>query len=155
MHKEEPDQQITVEFDRQFKKIDISLPELTGLVENICRKFRVHRADINILIGDDEKITELNKRFLKRKRTTDCISFDLSDTEKARAFDLVVNGEKAVREAGKRNITEQAELALYITHGLLHNLGFDDHNENSAEKMHRAEDEILKEHGFGTVYNIK
>jgi len=153
MDKEEPDRQITVEFNKRFKAIDVSLPKLTDLVENICRRFRVYRADVNILIVDDEEIIQVNKKFLNRKRATDCISFDLSDSENVRSFDLVVNGEKAVREAGTRGITAGAELALYITHGLLHNLGFDDDSEGSAKKMHRTEDEILQEQGFGPVYN--
>ena len=47
----------------------------------------------------------------------------------------------------------EAELALYITHGLLHNLGFDDSTEMQAKKMHDTEDEILRQSGFGLVYN--
>jgi len=49
-------------------------------------------------------------------------------------FELVVNGEMAVRQALLRKHSSQAELALYITHGLLHNLGFDDAAEDQAKK---------------------
>jgi probable rRNA maturation factor len=59
----------------------------------------------------------------------------------------------AVRQANLRGHTSEAELALYITHGLLHNLGFDDSAENQARKMHETEDEILQEFGYGMVYN--
>jgi len=152
MDKEKPEQQITVEFDKRSKAINVSLPKLTSLVENVCNRFEVHRAEINILIVDDQEITDINKRFLNRKHSTDCISFDLSDTQDIRSFDIVVNAERAVRETGDRGIRAQAELALYITHGLLHNLGFDDNDEASATRMHRVEDEILQEQGFGPVY---
>ncbi len=44
-------------------------------------------------------------------------------------------------------------MALYITHGLLHNLGFDDADPEQARRMHAAEDEILQDFGYGLVYN--
>ena len=68
-------------------------------------------------------------------------------------FELVVNGEMAVRQAKQRGHSGEAELALYVTHGLLHNLGFDDSTKKKAQKMHRAEDEILQQFGYGLVYN--
>jgi rRNA maturation RNase YbeY len=66
---------------------------------------------------------------------------------------LFVNAERAVKEARVRRHSAQAELALYITHALLHNLGFDDSDPKLAKKMHDTEDEILRQFGFGTVYN--
>jgi rRNA maturation RNase YbeY len=68
-------------------------------------------------------------------------------------FDLIVNGEMARRQAAERGHSSGAELALYITHALLHQLGFDDGDEKSAGRMHREEDEILQYFGYGTVYN--
>jgi probable rRNA maturation factor len=111
---------------------------------------------VSIGIVDDAEITEFNWKFLNHEGTTDCLSFDLSDEtdpEESRVFDLIVNGELAVREAARRGHTAEAELALYITHGLLHNLGFDDANAAGARKMHRTEDEILQDLGYGSVYN--
>jgi len=66
---------------------------------------------------------------------------------------LAVNGERAVSEAAKRGHSPQAEMALYVTHGLLHNLGLDDRLPKEAQKMHRLEDEILRQQGFGPVYD--
>jgi probable rRNA maturation factor len=57
----------------------------------------------------------------------------------------------AAREANVRGHSGEAELALYITHGLLHNLGFDDSTKRQAAKMHRTEDEILQQFGYGHI----
>jgi probable rRNA maturation factor len=59
----------------------------------------------------------------------------------------------AVRQANLRGHSSEAELALYITHGLLHNLGFDDSTQGQAEKMHNIENEILQQLGYGPIYN--
>jgi probable rRNA maturation factor len=85
--------------------------------------------------------------------TTDVLSFDLSDEfEPKPSFALIVNAAMAARQATERGHSAQAELALYITHGLLHNLGYDDLDDEQALQMHRMEDHILERHGFGRVF---
>jgi len=161
-------QDIVVQITKDFKSIDVNLPKLKKLVKAVCNRFKLSKATISIAIVGDGEIRKLNKQFLNRNRTTDCLSFNLSDdAEKVTVFDfrtpigsrkffeLVVNGEMALREANRRGHSGEAELALYVTHGLLHNLGFDDSQDTKTEKMHRTEDEILQELGFGSVYNRK
>ena len=65
----------------------------------------------------------------------------------------MVNAELAARQADKRGHSTEEELALYITHGLLHQLGFDDLCPEDAEKMHDTEDAILQKLGFGIIYS--
>jgi len=156
MDSDEPNKSINVKITRKFKDIDVTLPALKQLIQSVCKRYNVNRADVGVAIVDDEQIRKLNKEFLKRDCSTDCLSFDLSEPKGAsKSFEIVVNGQRAIEEAKLRGHLPQAELALYLTHGLLHNLGFDDADDDQAEKMHRTEDEILNEHGFGFVYNRK
>ena len=153
------DRDIIIVITKKFKDIDISPLKIKKLAKAVCNRFARYetqdtRYEISIAIVDDNEIRELNRQFLNSKSATDCLSFDLSDDEKrSKIFDLVVNGEMAVRQANLRGHSCEAELALYITHGLLHNLGFDDSAQNQARKMHETEDEILQEFGYGLVYN--
>jgi probable rRNA maturation factor len=151
----EQDRDIDIQITVNFQAIDVSLSSLTELATTVCDRFGADTAfQISVAIVDDAEIKELNTRFLDHGITTDCLSFDLSDGgEKSRVFELVVNGEMAVRQADSRGHSSEAELALYITHGLLHNLGFDDSTPILARKMHETEDEILQEFGYGFVYN--
>ena len=147
---------VTVQITRHFEKIPADPGRLKKLVRTVCRRFGVAHAVVSIGIVDDAEITTLNRKFLHHRGTTDCLSFDLSDEadpERARVFDLIVNGELAMREAARRGHEAEAELALYITHGLLHDLGFDDAAPGPAQEMHRTEDEILQHLGYGLVYN--
>ena len=124
------------------------------LVKSICKRFRVNSAVINIVITDNRQIRSFNKKFHRRDAVTDCLSFDLSlPAEKHKLFDIIVNAQKAKSEAKKRGHSSQAELALYITHALLHNLGFNDNTAKKAKLMHQIEDEILQQQSFGKVYN--
>jgi len=135
-----------------FKDINASLPRLKKLVKAVCNRFNLSKATISIAIVGNSQIRKLNKQFLNKDRLTDCLSFNLSDND-TNSFELIVNGEMAVKKAKQQGHSAEAELALYITHGLLHNLGFDDSTKKQAEKMHNTEDEILQRLGYGRVYN--
>ena len=147
------EQDIVVQIAKNFKDIDVNLPRLKKLVKAVCTRFKLSKATVSIAIVDDTEIRNVSKQFLNRSSTTDCLSFNLSDNDAKKSFELVVNAEKAVKEANLRGHSSEAELALYVTHGLLHNLGFDDSTQGQAKKMHDTEDEILQQLGYGLVYN--
>lgn len=162
--KQDPDIRILI--TQEFEGIQVRLPKLKKLIRAVCKDsgdFQNRKTDyeISIAIVDDKRMRELNRRFLNRKSNTDCLSFDLSDEQaedstpksRLRTLELIVNGQKALKQADLRGHSAEAELALYITHGLLHQFGYDDTTETQAVKMHRKEDEILQQFGYGSVYN--
>jgi len=148
----------TIQITRQSQDAPADDSRLEALIRTICERFGLCGATIGVGIVDDTQITELNHQFLNHEGTTDCLSFDLSDADVpggARVFEVIVNAQMAAREAARRGHSAQAELALYVTHGLLHQLGFDDATAEQARAMHLAEDEILQHVGFGVVYNSR
>jgi len=147
------DHDIVVKITKDYKDLDVSLPKLKKLVAHICKGFDLNSAVVGIAIVDDAESRRLNKQFLNRNRPTDCLSFDLSEDDRSKSFELAVNGQRAREQARLRGHDPEAELALYVTHALLHNLGFDDSTPEKAKKMHETEDEILQNLGFGFVYN--
>lgn len=149
-----PSADIEVNFDIEVEDIDADLLRLEMLVRTICTEFETPSAQISVCIIDDAGIIKTHRKFLNQDHTTDVISFDLSDEfESHKTFQLVVNAQMAQRQAKERGHSTEAELALYITHGMLHNLGFDDLNEEDAQKMHKTEDTILQANGFGIIYD--
>lgn len=147
---------IAVNIDIHCDIIKFDRNRIIDMVRQVAERFDIDKAKINFVVADDEEITGLNGQFLNKNKITDVISFDLSDKDKGeRFFDIVVNAQMAQRQAEARDHSGQAELALYFLHGLLHNLGFDDILAKDAAKMHKTEDEILEEFGFGAVYNNK
>ena len=156
------DKDIKIQITRHFREINISTPKINKLIKTVCWRFDKNenttsrKYEISIVIVDDLEFKKLNYQFLKSKSLSDCLSFDLSDSsspDSPKIFELVINGQMAQRQANLRKHSEQAELALYITHGLLHNFGFDDLKPSMAKKMHEKEDEILQELNYGLVYN--
>jgi probable rRNA maturation factor len=140
----------------ECKAVAFDRKKVTNLVRRTAGRFGVKKAKINIAVLTDRQIINMNRKFLAKKSTTDVISFDVSDDgSKEKIFDIAVNAQLAKKQAKIRGHSPQAELALYILHGLLHNFGFDDTTSRKAAKMHRAEDEILKQFGFGAVYDAE
>ena len=151
---------VLVQITKSFQDISVSVRKFQELVRAICHRFDVSKAFISVAIVDDAQMRKLNRQFLGRDFNTDSLSFDLSDGDQCRrsspaSIELIVNGELAVEQAHLRGHSSEAELALYVAHGMLHNLGFDDSTPEQAKKMHDAEDEILRQFGYGVVYNKK
>lgn len=148
-----PIQHIQVHFDVDGEDAEVDLSRLESLVRAICEHFKVEQAEVNISIVNDTGIIDVHRQFLKKDTTTDVISFDLTDEfETGRVFQLVVNVEMAQRQAQQRGHSTEAELALYITHGMLHCLGYDDGVNKQATAMHEKEDVLLQANGYGIVY---
>jgi probable rRNA maturation factor len=170
---EEPDYDISVNAD--YGSDESADPLLRSVIEAALRRHAVVRAEIEVTIVSDARIAELNARFLGHEGPTDVLTFDLAgerqtdastlDGHRADAAEgngpshidriegqIVVSLETAMREAAERGHSVTAELALYIVHGVLHLLGFDDHTEAESDRMHDMEDELLTVVGIGPVY---
>jgi len=92
-----------------------------------------------VLLTDDAEIARLHDRFLNDPSPTDVLSFPMDD-----GVDVVVNVERARREAKSRGHTIKAELGLYVIHGLLHACGYDDGNDVDRARMRKAEQDVLE-----------
>ncbi len=156
MESEQRQPNLDIQIRCAFDEIHLGEQQIRKLLNQICEKFSLYNAEISISVVGDEEMRRINSEFLNRDTATDVISFDLTDEdESGRVFDIIVNGEKARRQASRRKHSEQAELALYLVHGMLHNLGFDDSDRRQAERMHKAEDKILTQAGYGAIYGEK
>lgn len=132
-----------IEVDRRRMK-DTARAVLEG--ENI------RDAEISLAFVDNETIHRLNKRYLEHDEPTDVLSFPLSGPgEKRLAGELVIGVEIAQTEAAEQGHDVQAELALYVIHGLLHLCGYDDHDPKGAAKMRQRERHYLKELGWPDI----
>ncbi len=124
-----------------------------ALIDYTCDKFEIKDAVISVAVVADEQISQVHKQFMGDDSTTDVISFNLSEpSDKEQTFEMIVNADMAARISKERGAKFDAELLLYILHGLLHNIGFDDLNEQDFDKMHNTENQILNELGYGRVF---
>jgi probable rRNA maturation factor len=108
--------------------------------------------EISLAFVDNATIHRLNQRYLQHDEPTDVLSFPLSEPNAARlAGELVVGVEVAVEQAAARGHEVQAELALYVIHGLLHLCGYDDHEDADRAAMRQRERHYLQQLGFPDI----
>jgi probable rRNA maturation factor len=102
-------------------------------------------AEISLAFVDNATIHTLNKRYLDHDEPTDVLSFPLSDPKAKRlSGELVIGAEVALSQATERGHDVQAELALYVIHGLLHLCGGDDLEAEDRRAMRQKERHFLK-----------
>jgi probable rRNA maturation factor len=102
-------------------------------------------AEISLAFVDNPTIHRLNRRYLQHDEPTDVLSFPMSEPNaKKLAGELVIGAEVALAQARERGHDVQAELALYVIHGLLHLCGHDDHDATGAARMRERERHYLK-----------
>jgi len=109
-------------------------------------------AEISLAFVDNPTIHRLNQRYLQHDEPTDVLSFPLSDPiAKKLAGELVIGAEVAQAQANERGHDVQAELSLYVIHGLLHLCGHDDHDTTGAARMRERERHYLKQLGLSDI----
>ncbi len=128
------------------RAVRVPRKRIVELVGFIAATERVCLADVDVAVVDDREMARLNRRFRRRRRTTDVLSFDLADTsEEPVIAQLIVSGPQAVRHARRRSAGVQRELMLYVVHGLLHLMGYDDARPADAAAMAARQEELLDE----------
>jgi len=62
--------------------------------------------------------------------------------------EIIISTDTVRRNAAFYGTRDEYERMLYIIHGILHLLGFDDSSPAAAQKMRRKEGELLKSLGY-------
>ena len=77
--------------------------------------------DLSIVLVKPEKIKELNKKYRKKNRPTDVLSFKYNDN----SGEIVICPEEVKKNAKKFSSNFKKESAKVLIHGILHLFGLD------------------------------
>lgn len=133
--------------------------------------------ELRVRVIDDGAMSAAHEEYTGVSGTTDVLTFDMSDPpdvgenelpsvwcgldEVGGNFkrdslvldvDIMICYDEASRRADEFGHTTERELLLYVVHGALHCLGYDDHDEHEFERMHDMEDAILEKIGVGRLF---
>ena len=124
--------------------------KIAELVAFVARSEAVRLLDVDVAVVGAAEMARLNAQYLSHAGATDVLSFDLSDSSDGGAglsAQIIVCADLAAAEAEKRNCSPRSELLLYVVHGLLHLMGYDDTTAPAAEKMRARQAELLEAFG--------
>lgn len=118
---------------RAVKKIVVAV---ISLEKQVCDEVSVH-------FVTEKEICKLHREYLNDPSPTDCISFPMddfvSDIEYRILGEVFVCPETAVHYAHEHASDPYLECTLYIVHGLLHLMGYDDLQPKVKAVMRKAE----------------
>lgn len=142
---------MTIEIHNLQENVKVDL-ELVERAVQACTA--AEDPEISVSLVDDAAIQEVNARYLDHDWPTDVISFDYagdsgSDAAAAPSGEVIVSGETALRVSGERGDPDGgAELVLYVVHGVLHLMGYDDKQPEDAARMRAEQDRIMESLGL-------
>lgn len=142
------------------QSVDIDVAELRELAELVLgEEGYPPSTEVTILLVADDEMSGYNQRFLDREGATDVLAFPVEQLipglvpdldpqgPPLMAGDVVIAPDYVARQAEEHGVSLGDEMALMITHGVLHLLGYDHETDEEAEMMERRERHILGKTG--------
>ena len=128
--------------------------QIAAFVRKVLLILRVGSAigEVSIALVDDGAMRALNRRFRRKNKTTDVLTFpaDASDADPRAARrplgDIVISLDQARRQAAEQRHSLATEVRYLILHGILHALGYD--HETDDGEMNALEVEVREKVGL-------
>ena len=117
-----------------------------GVSKSKFKKKNSFNCSISFILSNDKLLKVLNKKFLKKDKATNVLSFPNNDFQKKNINflgEIYLAHNICYKEAKELNIPEVNRVKHLIIHGILHLLGFDHNNIKEEKKMKELESNIL------------
>ena len=137
----------------------IKIPLGEDWLEGVARQVLVAEntgpaVEMGLVITGQERIQELNRTYRGRDEPTDVLAFANSAGADYPPFvtppdgvrhlgEVIISYPQAVMQAEEHHHPVEQEIALLITHGVLHLLGYDHDEPEPEQRMRARETEIL------------
>ena len=133
------DRQATLELNRR---------QIVQAVEIILRDASIVRTEISVAVVDDPTIHQLNRQYLDHDYATDVLSFVFQRDQDLLEGEVIVSADTAASRALEFGWTAAEELLLYVIHGTLHLVGYDDRTSEERAAMRARERDCLSRLGI-------
>ncbi len=119
--------------------------QVETLAEHALQCHKVQYDEVLIHFVNGEMIKKLHKKHFDDPTFTDCITLPIDDPGPDCEIlgEVFVCPEAALLYAKKHKLCPYRECTLYIVHGILHLLGYNDLEEPDILKMRAAEQELM------------
>src|SRR3954463_2572264 len=121
------------------RKPELDLASVQKEVDAALAEDRLDRCMLNVLLVDDGESAKLHAKHFDDAEPTDVMTFPDGSVDPETGLrhlgDLAVGVDVAQRVAQERGRREADEVCLYILHGVLHLLGYDDEDDGDLREM--------------------
>ncbi len=143
---------IKIELANRQELLSFQAERLESCAREILQAEGPGAAELSLAIVDNETIHAVNRDFLGHDYPTDVISFVLDESSGVLEGEVVASAETAIQEAAKFGWNAEDELLLYVAHGTLHLVGYDDQTPRAKAAMRERERHYLAQYGLTPHY---
>lgn len=137
--------EITVQNDQ--KALRLNLKNIKVLALAVLKLLKVPKDTfVSISFVSKTEIKKLNRRYFRKNRTTDVIALEYKLSNlfyKGYLGDIIIAPEIAKKNAIIYKVKFSDELLLYVIHGILHLLGYDDTTPALKKRIEKKQQEII------------
>jgi len=125
------------------KLLPIKVSSVKKVVKTVLDLEQVKCDEASIYFVDIKTISSLHEEFFQDPTPTDCISFPIDgpkiDSNYSVLGEVFICPAVAIEYAKKHSLDPLAETSLYLVHGLLHLIGYDDIDPKDRKIMRKKE----------------
>jgi len=105
----------------------LSQREIATFARKVLRAVDIEPEELSIAFVDDESMRELNRKFRRKNKTTDVLTFP---GDGPLLGEIVISVDQARRQAAGEKHSLAIEVRYLVLHGILHALGYDHETDN-------------------------
>jgi len=134
---------IAIAITNRQKTLPIDRRAMRRVIREILRDAGAVEARVGVAVVDDPAIAALHEEYLGDPEPTDVLSFLLEQSPRALEGEIVVSADTAKSSAARYRHSAGRELLLYVIHGALHLVGYDDATPSDRKTMRKLERKYL------------
>lgn len=116
----------------------------TGVAKKVLKGENKERENVSVAFVSLAEIQKLNKKYRKKDKPTDVLSFEKVSNFKEEFSEVVICPVVVREQAKDSKLPLKKELAKMMIHGILHNLGYDHElSKSEEERMFKKQDYYL------------
>jgi probable rRNA maturation factor len=117
-----------IEIINRQKKYPVRTRAFKRLLDGLVARYRLADPDVTLAFVGADAIRKLNRKFMKKDRPTDVLSFPVGEKGADGRFflgDIIISVPVAFRQGREKGHGLERELKILAIHGFLHLLGYD------------------------------
>lgn len=139
-----------ISIQNRQKRILLNLKKVRRATQRILTELGLLDAELSLLLVDDARIQDLNRRYLNRDKPTNVLAFPMREGEFSTLHpqllgDLVISVETAKRQSNRFGLDEMEMVILLMIHGVLHLIGYEhEGTKKGAREMTLKQKELFR-----------
>jgi probable rRNA maturation factor len=126
---------LEIELANRQRRHTVDADRLRAAARRVLESEGITSGTLSIAVVSDRAIRPLNRRYLQHDYATDVLSFLLDAGPKTLEGEVIVSADTAATQASEYGSSVADELLLYVIHGTLHLIGYDDTTPAARKRM--------------------